>query len=290
MDRLILVMILTAFIHLIVTLSYSIRLAGLRTRRLLTAISIFNIINLLASASNMIQAPLLTSIVEHSIKTGITEIGMYIPGDQFIHQEAYLRQLALLKDWFRLIILASTAGSIAGAVLTSAFVHFFTRAIRLFEEVGTLPLMLIKIFFTLQRPRLKQQTLNFLTSLRIIVSLAGQKPAIPKIFLVANTILSGIFTTAVLSALYAGALLPDFRSTAVSLSIVVNNIALVVMAAVVETRASLVTDEALQNQAETDVKQLTLYLIITRLVGTILAQMLFLPLASIIVFFAQLLA
>jgi len=52
----------------------------------------------------------------------------------------------------------------------------------------------------------------------------------------------------------------------------------------------LLTDEALQNRTETDVKQMILYLSMTRFLGTVLAQVFFLPLASVVVFWARLLA
>ncbi len=57
MDRIHLVALLTALIHLTDTLFYPVRLSGVRTRRLVTAISLYQLIALLAGVANMVQAP-----------------------------------------------------------------------------------------------------------------------------------------------------------------------------------------------------------------------------------------
>ncbi len=114
---------------------------------------------------------------------------------------------------------------------------------------------------------------------------------IPKALLVANMLVNSIFTVGGFSALYAGALFPDFRSTAMILSGIVNGAAVVIGALVVEPKVSLLTDEAMRgNRGEAEVKQLTLYMVITRFLGTLLAQVLFLPVSYLIKYIAQLLA
>lgn len=291
MDRLLLVMALMVFVHLIVTLNYSIRLAGLRTRRLLTAVSIFNVIYLLASVSNTVQAPLLTSIVEHAIKAGRVQAGAAVPVDQLLYQETYREQLALLAGRFRLLIVASTVGTVVGAILTPISVHIFTRAIQLFEEVGSVPRMFIKLAFSFPLPEIKRSKRIFLTSCSSFVFCARQKITIPKPLLAANIVVNSIFTVGGFSALYAGALFPDFRSTAMILSGIVTGAAIVIGALMVEPKASLITDEAMRgDRGEADVKQLTFYMVITRILGTLLAQALFVPIAYVIKYIAQLLA
>jgi len=291
MERFVLVMVLTGLIHLVITLNYAVRLAGLRTRRLLTAVSIFNVINLLSSAANTVQAPLLTSVVEHAIKAGMAQAGAAAPGDQVIHQEAYKEQLALLAGRIRLVILASTAGTVAGAFLTPAFVKIFTGAIQLFEEVGSIPRMFVRLVFSFLPARVKRGNLSFLPRFSSLFYWAGRRLLIPRTFLVVNIFVTGLFTTGVLSALYAGALYPDFRSTAAVLSAIVNGIAIAFAALVVEPTASLITDEAMQGRrGEEDVKQMAFYMVITRFLGTIFAHALFLPCAHLIKYVVQQLA
>lgn len=287
MDRLLLVTVLTVFIHLIITLNYSIRLAGLRTRRLLTALSIFNVIYLFASVSNVIQAPLMTSIVEHAIKAGVTQAGVAVPGKQLIYQDAYREQLALLEGKIRLVILASTVGAVMGAIMVPAAVRIFIRAVRIFEEVGSVPIVIIKLFFSLPWRRAGAAWPRY----RSLTLLAKQNLTIPKKILLANIIITGFYTTGVLSALYAGAMFPDFRSTATSLSVIVNGAAVVIGAIAVEPALSSITDQAQCGaRSELDIKQMTFYMVLTRLLGTFFAQVIFLPCAYLIKFFAQLLA
>jgi hypothetical protein len=118
-----------------------------------------------------------------------------------------------------------------------------------------------------------------------------RKMAIPKTFLFLNIIVTGVYTTGVLSAIYAGALFPGFRSTATLLSAVVNGVATILAATVVEPTAAAITDQVLrEDRGEEDVKQMVLYLTLTRIVGTVFAQLIFLPSAYLVKYVASLLA
>ncbi|HOV80032.1 MAG TPA: DUF2837 family protein [Bacillota bacterium] len=286
MDRLLPVTILTAFIHMIITFHYSIRLAGLRTGRLFTAISIFNVVYLLASASNVIQAPLLTSVIEHAIKAGTMQAGV-APAGQLPCAETYKEQLILLEGKLRLVMFASTAGTAAGALMIPAVVRVFIRAIRIFEEVGSVPVVFVRLFFSLPWRRAGAALPRF----RPAALLIKKRMAIPKNILLINIVVTGFYTTGVLSALYAGAMFPDFRSTATSLSVIVNGFAVVIGSVVVEPVLSAITDQAMCGaRNETDIKQLTLCMALTRLLGTVFAQVFFLPCAYLVEYFARLLA
>lgn len=114
---------------------------------------------------------------------------------------------------------------------------------------------------------------------------------IPKCFLVANVFVTGIYTIGVLSALYAGALFPQYRTTAVLLSGIVNGFATVLVATVVDPAAARLTDQALRGErSQRDVKLMVMWLAVTRFFGTLLAQVLFIPAALLIRWVAQLLA
>jgi len=94
----------------------------------------------------------------------------------------------------------------------------------------------------------------------------------------------------VLSAIYAGALFPNFRSTAALLSAVVNGVATILSATVVEPTAAAITDQAMQGErGEEDVKQMVMYLALTRILGTALAQLIFVPAAYLVKYAASLL-
>lgn len=290
MDRLLAVAILTAVIHLINTLTYSVRLSGVRTGKLATAFSLFNVIFLLASTANSIQGPLMASIVERAIKAGSVQISGKITGAELLSQPLYQAQLAFLEHQIRFIILGATVGTIIGAALIPAFVHIFIRAITLFEECGSVPQLIGKVLMSPGLLFSRSRRLN-LPSRNSFKLLTVRRLAIPKTFLVLNIVVTGAYTIGVLSSLYAGALFPDFRQTATVLSPVINGVATVLAATIVDPTAAAITDQALRGErSEDDVKMMSLYLAGTRILGTLFAQVIFLPAAYFVKFIAQWLA
>ncbi|MDA8097884.1 MAG: lipid II flippase Amj family protein [Clostridia bacterium] len=288
MTRLLIVIALTSVIHLINTLIYSVRLSGVRTQRLATAISLFNVIFLISSTANMIQAPLLSAIVERSINTALD--GVAVPGrlNEFVDTPAYQVQLGLLAEDIRLVILAATLGTIIGALMIPTFVRVFSRLILIFDEIGSVPRLVLLILFS---PRRLRRAMDYVQvpSMSEIRRTAHERIGLPKGFLVFNVVVTGIYTTGVLSALYAGALFPDYRSTAVLLSAIVNGFATVLLATIVDPTAARITDQAIRGvRPERDVQMMVFWLAVSRLAGTVLAQLLFVPAALLIRFVAQL--
>ena len=284
---LLLVLLLTAMIHLVNTLIYGVRLSGVRTGRLATAYSLFNLIFLIASTANTIQAPLLSSLVERAINRGLAAVPPGAPAAVLLSSPVYRQELATLNQNIRLVILAATAGTCLGGLLIPAFVQVFSRTILLFEEVGSVPRLVLFAF----SPRRFYRALKNIRpatpeTLRKAMRLSA---AMPKGFLVLNIVITGIYTTGVLSALYAGALFPHYRTTATLLSPIVNGIATVLLATVVDPTAAMLTDQALRGKrSEADIRQMVFFLALTRFAGTILAQALFVPAAELIRFVAAL--
>ncbi|MBE0466864.1 MAG: lipid II flippase Amj family protein [Candidatus Desulforudis sp.] len=287
--RLLVVAVLTALIHLINTLIYGVRLSGIQTQRLATAISLFNVIFLVSSTAHMIQAPLLSTIVERAINRGLGQAAHPERIDDLVQTAFYQAQLQILSDDIRLVILAATLGTIIGAVLIPVFVQVFSRAILVFDEVGSVPRMAAMVVFS---PRRIWRSLTgvHLPRAAAVRNATLERLPIPKGFLLANVVVTGIYTTGVLSALYAGALFPQYRSTAVLLSAIVNGFATVLVATIVDPTAARITDQALRGErGERDVKLMVLWLALSRFTGTLLAQVLFIPAALVIRWVAQLL-
>lgn len=290
MERLLIVAALTAVIHFTNTLAYAVRISGVRTRRLATAFSLFNVIFLVASTANTIQAPLLASIMEQFVKAGQLQSGVRIPDDQLIYQTAYQTLLTSLDHNIRIVIASATVGTLIGAALIPAFVNIFNKAIFLFEETESVPRMLGMMIFSPRRVvNLTGQI--YLPRRNSLKLMANRRLAIPKTFLFLNIIVTGVYTTGVLSSIYAGALFPSFRAAATTLSAVVNGVATVLAATVVDPTVAAITDQALrEDRSEEDVKQMALYLTVTRLLGTVFAQFIFIPSAYLIKYVASLLA
>ncbi len=275
MERVLLVGCLTGIIHLINTLIYSVRVAGVKTGRLATALTLFSVIFLLSSTANTIQGPFLGSIVDTAINSGGGETA----------SAAYQLILTELSRKIRIIIFFGTLGSILGLILIPCFVRVFVKGIVAFEHIGSVSKLLVMLLFSPKELcRLAQKEIP-----RIEVSQNIQYRGLPKGLLVTNVLITGIFTIGVLASVYAGALYPDFRSTTNSMASIVNGLAQILLATVVDPVAARVTDQALRGvREEAEVMQLSRYLALTRIGGTLLAQVLFLPAAYLIVAVAHL--
>jgi hypothetical protein len=68
--QLIIICFLTFVIHLVGTLAYSVRIAGVRTRRIAVSFALFNILILVSRTSNSFQGPFLAKRVESNLGSG----------------------------------------------------------------------------------------------------------------------------------------------------------------------------------------------------------------------------
>lgn len=91
---------LTFVIHVIATLAYAVRIAGVRTRRIAVSFSLFGIIALVSRTANSFQGPFIAKRVELDISRHLGE--------------------GLLAD-FRLFLLSATVASVVGALLIPTF-------------------------------------------------------------------------------------------------------------------------------------------------------------------------
>ena len=288
MDRFHLVALLTALIHLIGTLVYVARFSGVKTKRLATAFSLYQVISLVAMTANMVQAPLLSLTVEEAISTGQ------------IYQQSYFFDL---EHHMRLIMLAATGGTALAGLFGPFFLFLFSRTIFLFEKIGSLPAMILSLLSPSNFFRVMRQLCLALAYLIKSYSrrLAGFGLILPvtrfrqwffpvKLFVI-NILVVGIWTTGVLSSLYAGALIPAYRATATELSGIVNLIAVFLDTFLVDPVTAVITDNALQGaRPESEILHLTFWLILSRLLGTLFAQLLFLPAVQLVKYGTLLLA
>ncbi|HHV71584.1 MAG TPA: DUF2837 family protein [Clostridia bacterium] len=264
LNKFILVLILTVIIHTIDTLSYSVRIAGVRTNRLATAFSLFNIIVLASRTANLIQAPILGSIGDLAIKSN---------------------NIIAVTVSFRLIIFAATVGSIIGAVLIPTFVNLFIHLIIQLESKGSVTKMILSSFTLHNLKKLKGKIKNI--SYKQVKN--HTKTDLPMSFLFLNILITSVHTIGVLSAIYAGVLIPQFRLTASQLSGIINGIATILLAVVVDPKSAVITDQVLQGKRKkSDVNSMVIYLVGGKILGTLLGQLLFIPASKIIVFFTQL--
>src|SRR5947209_18826843 len=114
---------LTFIIHLIGTLAYSVRIAGVRTRRIAVSFALFNILVLVSRTSNSFQGPFLAKRVEHSLGGSVSA------GD------------SLLGD-MRWLLLSATVATVIGGIFIPGFQRLFTSAVKHFHEHRSVPKLL----------------------------------------------------------------------------------------------------------------------------------------------------
>src|SRR4051794_19452926 len=124
--NLVIICFLTFIIHLIGTLAYSVRIAGVRTRRIAVSFSLFNILVLISRTSNSFQGPFLAKRVEENLN----------------HPVAH----NLLLD-FRWLLLSATFATVVGAFLIPTFQRIFSRAVQKFQVHRSVPRLLLHACF-----------------------------------------------------------------------------------------------------------------------------------------------
>lgn len=257
-SQVIIVLLLTFIINLITTLSYSVRIVGIRTGRVAISFALFNILVLVSRTANGFQAPLLAKTVENDIKIGIFDnIGT-----------------------FRLIIFSCSIATIVGAILIPTFQRVLSMAVINFSEHKSMS-KLILLGFSKAGVFYLKSNLTFPVKENITqIKLNNVFPF--RIFLL-NIFAVAILTIGVLSAVYASYLNPDYRTTASNLSAFINGFATILMFAFIDPHLSAMTDDVtLGKCTESTFRKYIVYMTIARFIGTILAQVLFLPSAELL--------
>lgn len=262
--QLFIICILTFVIHLIGTLAYAARIAGVRTRRIAISFSLFNILILVSRTSNSFQGPFLAKRIENNIASGLAH--------------------GLLTD-FRWMLWTATLATIVGALLIPTFQRLFSRAVLDFQQNRSIPRLLLRIFFKGGLAQLKD--VASMPSAANITQIRAEHGISPWI-VVLNVAAIALWTTGVFAALYAGYLDPALRVTSSTLSAVVNGVATILMFVFIDPQMSVMTDDVIEGKTtEPHFRRAVVWLVGSRLAGTVLAQLILIPAAMLIVSVAE---
>jgi len=261
--QLVIICLLTAGINLIGTLAYAARIAGVRTRRIAMSFALFNVLVLVSRTSNGFLGPFLAKRIENRLAHG--------GGD------------ALLGD-FRLVLLSASLSVFVGILLVPTGQRLFTKAIGYFQEHRSTTRMLLR---TATPAGLRTIRDSFAPpQIGHWRDLAGAR-GVGWGVLIANCMAQALLTVGVLASLYAGYLSPEFRVTASQLSAVVNGFATILLFALIDPQLSIATDDAVEGRvSEPEFRRTIVWISISRLVGTLLAQALFVPAATAVAWIA----
>lgn len=257
----ILVIFFSFIIHLINTLAYSVRIVGIRTGKIAVSFALFNIIALASRTANTIQAPLLVKTIENSIKTG--------------------ESTSLISD-FRFILLATTIGSIIGGFLIPTFQRIFSNVVKSFDVHRSVFRLLVHSF---SKTGIKQFKDNLKVPSKNVVKQIKNIKDIPIKIVLLNTIVVAILTAGGLAAIYAGFLQPEFRATSTTLSSMITGIAVILLSVFIDPYLSIMTDDVIEGKkSEGHFRKCISFLVVGRILGTILAQVILLPASKLIAY------
>lgn len=242
------------------------RISAVMTKRVATAISIYNFFFLITRLAQQVYAPIVGSIVDLSIKN---------------------KEFLLLENRLRLIILGSTIGIFFGFLLMPTFINIYCKAIKGMERYGSLPKLFLNLIIKPSHWISLAGTITRPSTMGVKLSDIRE---IPKSFLIFNVFVISIHTVGVMAATYASALMPEFARTATLLSSIVNGVATILIGIVVDPTCALITDQAVaEKRPLKHVKTMALFLIAGMFFGTILSQAIFIPCVHIIKIASQIL-
>lgn len=251
--------LLTFIIHLIGTLAYAARIAGVRTRRIAVSFALFNVLVLISRTSNSFQGPFLAKRIEAALKDDATN--------------------HLLSD-FRWLLLSASAATIVGVISVPTFQRIFSRAVLHFQANRSIPKLLLRGFAKGGLSSIKDAVTAPSTAHLKNVRLG--KELSPSVITL-NIGAQALMTVAVFAALYAGSLNPAFRVTASTLSSVINGFATIVLFVFIDPHLSVMTDDVVEGRtSEASFRRAVIWLAGARVAGTFVAQAIFVPAAIVI--------
>ena len=180
------------------TLAYSVRIAGVRTRRIAVSFALFNIMALISRTSNSFQGPFLAKRVEESL----------------MHPAVH----SLISD-FRWLLLSATIATLAGAFIIPTFQRVFSKAVLDFQVYRSIPRLLLHICFKGGVSYI-QDSVSVPASGNVKSIRPGHSISVGTIII--NVVAISLWTVGVFSALLAGYLNPQLRVTSSMLSSLVN--------------------------------------------------------------------
>ncbi|MCA0147310.1 lipid II flippase Amj family protein [Rossellomorea vietnamensis] len=241
-------------IHSIETLAYAVRLSGARVKLIASGLSLFNMMVIVSRMSNMMQQPFTGGLTDAAPEG---------------------RKLEVVEEQFRVLIGASTLGTLLGIVLLPTFVALFSRGIiHLSEQGGSVP-RLIKLGF--KNDLYKRGMNHFAKPGRRYLTGINFR-AIPKRLFFINMLITAVYTIGVLSALYAALIVPDRAGSATMASGLINGIATILLTLFIDPKISVLADDVANGKGNYhELKGLSIMMVISRLFGTLLAQLIFIP-------------
>lgn len=262
MNKILLIYLLTVIANTIDILTYSVCIVGVKTGKLAVSNALFQIVMVVSRIATFIQAPLLGSIADDAIMTGNID------------------NLDLI---FRNVIFMVSIGSLLGGLFTPIFIEMFSVLTNYFERIGTVPKMITGIIFNISKIPLKKISLQPYKKIKT-VSIRD----LPIRLIILNSLAISVYSVGLVSSIYAGVLAPEYTITANQLSGIVVGGAAALFMIFVDPMLAVITDQTMCGKmSPLYIRSLVFFLIIGDLIGTIISQIIFIPLSNMIIYIAK---
>lgn len=259
----IIVCLLTGVIHFVGIVSLGSRIVAAQTQKIASSTSIFQVISLFAQFSAAIQAPLLTKSIERNIILGGA------PNETI----------------FRIVVFSATIGAVLGAISIPTVHRFMKNGVDALYQHNSIYKVIVKSFKLSTLHHLKQ-SLKF-PELRNFIRLKEYKD-MPLGIMFLNVAVYSFITVSVLSCLYAGYLNPHLRTTALSMNGFSIGLGVIGLSLFVEPYTATLTDKTIAGKVQQPYfRKYLSFVILARIFGTLVGQLLFIPLAWVIIRLAE---
>ncbi|MCR8644928.1 lipid II flippase Amj family protein [Paenibacillus sp. N1-5-1-14] len=259
-QEILIIALFTMLVHAIDTSSYAIRLAGIRISKIAVSLSLAGVVVILSRTSNLFQ-------------------GVFTAG---IFDDARAGRIDDIISPLRTILFSASAGTLLAILLFPTLVFISARLIAKLELTGSVfeMIRLTVTFGNIKRIKklVRIPKLQMLARLRV--------GGLPKRLLLLNCLVTAIYTVGVLAAMYSGVLIPEHLTRANMSSGLINGVATIIFAMFVDPQLAVATDRALAGKTNIEtLNKMFGLILISRLVGTLLAQLLLIPAAYTIKWF-----
>lgn len=288
--RLMVVCLLNVFINLLTLTTNAARVSGAVTKRVATALSLFNVFQVSFRLLNMIYAPLMASIVDKLAgqRNPATLVFKFVFWE-FTYYDAQVTtqaNLDIILIKLRFIVFSAALGSAIGFLLLPTFIEIYKDGIKAMERHGSIPNVVFAFMTRLSYWKALAKCFRK-------PSLLGINPlnikVIPKTFLVFNMIGVSIWTIGVIASTYASVLNPDMVRTSIHLSGIINGIGTVCLFVLVEPVSSLLVDQVAAGKRPVDhVKIMVVWLAFGSIIGNLLGIVLLAPASAYILWMSKL--
>lgn len=252
--QLLLILVLTFVIHLVGTLAYAFRIAGVRTGHIAIAFSLFNLLVLVSRTSNSFQAPFLAKRVENAI------------GELAVHD---------LRLDFALVLAAAAVATLVGGALIPTVQRYASRGVVAFKRDRSLFRLLAR---SLSLRGMSVMAESAAAPRWRVFARTGGANSLPVGVILLNIAVNALWTVGVLSAIYAGTIDPEYRVTASTMSALINGGATILMFVLIDPYLAGMTDDVVAGEvSESHFRRVVAWMVAGRFAGAVLAQFLLVP-------------